>query len=68
MSFIRYRQQVRLQAAIARLAKGQAVTAVAYEMGFGSPSNFIAMFRKATGLTPTRYFAGDNRIVRHTEP
>ena len=57
MSFISYRQQARLQAAIARLATGEAVTTVAYDVGFSSPSNFIAMFRKATGLTPRRYFA-----------
>ena len=58
MSFTHYRQQVRLHAAIAKLAKGEAVTAVAYDVGFSSPSNFIAMFRKATGVTPKRYFAG----------
>lgn len=57
MSFMSYRQQVRLQAAIARLAQGEAVTTVAYDVGFSSPSNFIAMFRKATGVTPKRYFA-----------
>lgn len=57
MSFTNYRQQVRLHAAATMLANGESVTTVAYDVGFASPSNFIAMFRRATGVTPKRYFA-----------
>jgi len=56
ITFTQYRTEFRLQAAIERLAADQSVTTVAYDLGFGSPSNFIAMFRKATGVTPAAYF------------
>jgi AraC-like DNA-binding protein len=56
ITFTQYRTEFRLQAAIERLAADHSVTTVAYDLGFGSPSNFIAMFRKATGVTPAAYF------------
>lgn len=57
MTFSQYRAELRLHVAIERLAADQSVTTIAYDLGFGSPSNFIAMFRKATGVTPGAYFA-----------
>jgi AraC-like DNA-binding protein/quercetin dioxygenase-like cupin family protein len=56
MTFGKWRQQLRLLEALRRLAAGQAVTAVAREVGYDSPSAFIAMFRRALGTTPSRYF------------
>lgn len=56
MTFGRWRQQLRLLEALRLLAGGKAVTAVALEVGYDSPSAFIAMFRKALGTTPSRYF------------
>ena len=56
MSFRQWRQQVRLLDALRRLASGQPVTTVALDLGYESPSAFIAMFRKALGTTPGRYF------------
>ena len=56
ITFTQYRTEFRLQAAIERLAADHSVTTVAYDLGFGSPSNFIAMFRKATGVTPAAFF------------
>lgn len=56
ITFTQYRTEFRLQTALERLAADQSVTTVAYDLGFGSPSNFIAMFRKATGVTPAAYF------------
>lgn len=56
MSFRAWRQQARLLAALARLAAGEPVTSVAFDLGYDSLSAFIAMFRKATGTTPGRYF------------
>ena len=61
MTFATYRQQMRLHAAIERLARGDTVTQVAYTLGFSSASNFIAAFRKATGITPKAYFAALQR-------
>jgi AraC-like DNA-binding protein len=56
MSFGAWRQQLRLQRALERLAAGRSVTAVALDLGYESPSAFIAMFRRAMGTTPGRYF------------
>jgi AraC-like DNA-binding protein len=56
MSFRAWRQQARLLAALARLAADEPVTTVALDLGYDSLSAFIAMFRKATGTTPGRYF------------
>jgi AraC-like DNA-binding protein len=55
MSFAAWRQHVRLMEALSRLATGEAVTAVALDVGYNSPSAFTAMFRKAFGAAPTRY-------------
>jgi AraC-like DNA-binding protein len=56
MGFRAWRQQVRLLAALERLAAGESVTAVALELGYETPSAFVAMFRRALGTPPGRYF------------
>lgn len=56
MSFGIWRQRLRLLAAIERLGSGAAVTTVAYDLGYQSPSAFIAMFRRSLGEPPGRYF------------
>lgn len=61
MSFGAWRQQARLLAALDRLAAGEAVTAVALDLGYQSPSAFISMFRRALGASPTRYFDESSR-------
>lgn len=55
MTFGAWRQRRRLQAAIERLAAGDAVTTVALDLGYESPSAFITMFRRTLGETPGRY-------------
>jgi AraC-like DNA-binding protein len=57
MSFGAWRQQLRLLRALERIAAGDAVTVLALELGYRSPSAFIAAFKRALGVTPTRYFA-----------
>ena len=57
MTFGAWRQRLRLLTAVARLGEGDPVTSVAYDLGYESPSAFIAMFRKNLGRTPGRYFA-----------
>ena len=56
MTFRAWRQQRRLLRALELLAGGVAVTAVALELGYESTSAFTAMFRRALGTSPTRYF------------
>jgi AraC-like DNA-binding protein len=58
MPFGAWRQQLRLLRALERLAAGDAVTTVALDLGYESPSAFIAMFRRALGVSPGRYFGG----------
>jgi AraC-like DNA-binding protein len=56
MSFGAWRQQLRLLRALERLAAGEAVSTLALELGYASPSAFIAMFKRALGVPPGRYF------------
>lgn len=56
LTFGRWRQQARLVEAVRRLAAGQAVGVVAQDLNYRSESAFIAMFRRALGTTPARYF------------
>lgn len=58
MTFGRWRQQLRLMAALERLGSGSGVTTVAMELGYSSPSAFSAMFRHSLGKAPSRYFDG----------
>lgn len=57
LTFSQWRQQAQLAHALALLARGASVASVADELGYASPSNFIAMFRRAFGKPPARYFA-----------
>ena len=57
LSFAQWRQQARLTHALERLAQGDAVAVVADALGYATPSNFIAMFRRSFGDSPARYFA-----------
>jgi AraC-like DNA-binding protein/mannose-6-phosphate isomerase-like protein (cupin superfamily) len=57
MSFVQWRQQIRILEALKRLGMKEAVTTVAIELGYDSPSAFISMFKKAIGKTPGQYFA-----------
>lgn len=56
LSFAQWRQQARLSRALEHLAEGMPVTRVAEATGYASTSAFIAMFRRAYGLPPARYF------------
>jgi AraC-like DNA-binding protein len=55
MSFHEWRTQLRLLEAIDRLGQGRQVTDVAADLGYRSPSAFIAMFRRALGVSPGHY-------------
>jgi len=55
LSFSEWKQQLRLMEAVCNLARGSAVTQLASELGYASPSAFIAMFRKKLGVSPQRY-------------
>lgn len=56
MTFRQWQRQACLLPALVRLAEGEPVTSVAFELGYDSPSAFISAFRQALGKTPRRYF------------
>jgi AraC-like DNA-binding protein len=56
MTFVQWRQQIRILEALKRLGMKETVTTVAIELGYDSPSAFISMFKKALGKTPGQYF------------
>lgn len=56
LSFGQWRQQIRLLEALKRLGNKEAVTSIAIDLGYDSPSAFINMFKKALGSTPGQYF------------
>ena len=56
LSLGKWRQQLRLVRSLELLAAGEKISCAALEAGYGTPSAFIAMFRKALGTTPRRYF------------
>lgn len=56
-SFAQWRQQACLTRALERLAQGDSVANVADGLGYATPSNFIAMFRRCFGDSPAHYFA-----------
>jgi AraC-like DNA-binding protein/quercetin dioxygenase-like cupin family protein len=56
LTFSQWRTSVRMRVALARLAAGDSITAIAFDAGYSAPSAFIAAFRRATGETPGRYF------------
>lgn len=56
MGFSAWRQQARLAEALTRLSTGRPVALVASDLGYASAPAFTAMFRRALGTTPSRYF------------
>ncbi|MCH2316244.1 MAG: helix-turn-helix domain-containing protein [SAR202 cluster bacterium] len=64
MTFRSWQCQARLLAGIVKLAEGQSVTSVALDVGYESPSAFIAMFKRALGMTQGQYFPTSEDIHR----
>jgi AraC-like DNA-binding protein len=56
LPFGQWRTLLRIQAALPRLAAGEAAGRVASRVGYETPSAFIAAFRRVTGVTPASYF------------
>ena len=54
-TFSDWRQRARLMRALEMLAAGTPVTTIALSLGYDNVSAFIAMFRRAHGVTPARF-------------
>jgi AraC-like DNA-binding protein len=50
-----WRSRARMQHGVVLLSGGASVTEAALECGYRSPSAFIAAFKRAFGVTPSRY-------------
>lgn len=59
MSFSQWRQQAKLIEALGLLSRKLPITLVADRLGYASPSAFTAMFKRALGVEPSRYFDGN---------
>ncbi len=57
LTFGQWRRQVRLLAALERLAAGGGVLEVALDLGYASPSAFATMFKRELGVSPSHFFA-----------
>jgi AraC-like DNA-binding protein len=68
MSFAAWRQQACLLAALTRLNRGESITRVAVELGYGSASAFTAAFRRVLGAPPNRYLAGEQHERARSAP
>ena len=55
LSFVAWRQQACLFAALPRLIAGEPVTAIAIDLGYDNPASFTTMFKRALGASPTAY-------------
>lgn len=55
MSLAEWRQRLRVVRAMALLESGQTVETIALDLGYGSASSFIAMFKRVVGSTPDEY-------------
>lgn len=52
LSFVEWRQQACLLAALPRLVRGDPVTMVALDLGYRNPASFTTMFRRSFGFPP----------------
>jgi AraC-like DNA-binding protein len=57
MSFSEWRRRARLLRALAWIAEGRPILAVALDLGYDSPSAFSAMFKREFGQPPKHYRA-----------
>jgi AraC-like DNA-binding protein len=55
LSFVTWRQQACLVAALPRLVAGDPVTAVALDLGYDNPAAFTTMFKRVLGSSPRVY-------------
>lgn len=55
LSFVEWRQQACLVAALPRLVAGDLVTTIALDLGYDNPAAFTTMFKRVLGTSPRAY-------------
>jgi len=58
LSFGAWRQQACVLVALPRLARGDAVTTIAFDLGYDSAAAFTTMFKRRVGVAPSNYRPG----------
>ncbi|RWR32086.1 AraC family transcriptional regulator [Sinirhodobacter populi] len=58
LTFGRWRQHLKLQAALEHLSAGASVTEAAFAVGYSDVSSFIAAFKQLFGKTPSQILSG----------
>ena len=64
LSLAEWRRRAAVLQAIPRLARGEPITTIALDLGYGSPAAFTSMFKRVLGTPPRLYAAlasGDGR-------
>lgn len=62
MSFVEWRQRLKVLASLARLDQDETVEAIGLDLGYSSASAFISMFRRLMGTTPDDYRKGNRPL------
>jgi AraC-like DNA-binding protein len=57
LSFVAWRQQACVLAALPKLASGGSVTGTALDLGYENPAAFTTMFKKILGASPREYLS-----------
>lgn len=63
MSFVQWRQHIRLRTAMEWLAAGKPVVDVAFDLGYQNQSAFTTMFRRNMGMAPSDFVKASRRNV-----
>ncbi|MCS3406923.1 helix-turn-helix domain-containing protein [Serratia sp. AKBS12] len=58
LAFSQWRQRACVVLALSRLAAGEGVTQIAWELGYENSAAFSAMFRRVLGQTPSSFLSG----------
>jgi len=61
MSFVQWRQHIRLRTAMDWLAAGKSVVDVAFDLGYQNQSAFTTMFRRNMGMAPSDFVKANRR-------
>ena len=67
VSLSAWRQQACIFAALPRLAGGEQVTSVALDLGYDSTAAFTTMFKRMTGMVPSRYLRASAPALQAAE-
>lgn len=58
MTFLRWREQLRMMVAIERMMSGQSIVETAFDLGYQSASSFTTAFTRRIGIPPGKYVKG----------